>query len=265
MCGCLIATYRLRAFASSLFLLLLVGLNTPARAATDIPADAPQDAIMAGPAEIQEMQDWASVAFTGRRPRSASRRCASSSAARTTASLRFGQSCIDTPIKIGQRNFTHGLGTHANSEIVLHLPPDAKEFKAFAGIDNNSDTGGVRGSAQFSVEIAGKEVFRTPTLRGTNAPVPVNIALPAGTRELTLKVDATADGPAHDQADWADACIVTGEWQGLLGPTKIARRSCAAGDALLVPLRWRCPRPASSRTGTAPSRPRTPQPAPSMT
>jgi len=35
--------------------------------ATDLPTDAPQDALMAGPAEIQEMQDWASAAFTGRR------------------------------------------------------------------------------------------------------------------------------------------------------------------------------------------------------
>ena len=37
----------------------------------------------------------------------------------------------------------------------------------------------------------------------------VKIALPAGTRELTLKVDSTPDGPGYDQADWADACIVT--------------------------------------------------------
>ena len=123
--------------------------------------------------------------------------------------LRFGQSCIETPIKLGTREFNHGLGTHANSEIVLHLPPDAKEFKAFVGIDNNFDTGGVRGSVQFSVEIGGKEVFRTPTLHGGNEPVAVDVPLPDGTRQLTLKVDTTADGPAHDQADWADACIVT--------------------------------------------------------
>jgi len=29
---------------------------------------------------------------------------------------------------IGQSKFEHGLGTHANSEIVLHLPPGAKEL-----------------------------------------------------------------------------------------------------------------------------------------
>ena len=55
-------------------------------------------------------------------------------------SLGFGQSCMETPIQLGQRKFKHGLATHANSEIVLHLPPGAKEFKAFAGIDNNFES-----------------------------------------------------------------------------------------------------------------------------
>jgi len=127
--------------------------------------------------------------------------------------LGFGQSCIDTPIKLGGHEFKHGLGTHANSEIILHLPPEAKEFKAFVGIDNNFDTGGVRGSVQFSVEVAGKEVFRTPTLRGTNEPVAVSLSLPPDTRQLTLKVDTTPDGPSYDQADWADARIVTSSGQ----------------------------------------------------
>ncbi len=176
---------------------------------TDIPADAPQDALMAGPAEIQEMQDWASAAFTGHRPPGREPAVRVELRRQDYNSLGFGQSCMETPIKLGQREFKHGLGTHANSEIVLHLPPDATEFKALAGIDNNFDTGGERGSVQFSAEIAGKEVFRTQTLRGTNAPAPVKIALPDGTRELTLKVDATPDGPSFDQADWADACIVT--------------------------------------------------------
>ncbi|NLH15040.1 MAG: hypothetical protein GX455_00530 [Phycisphaerae bacterium] len=122
--------------------------------------------------------------------------------------LRYGQSCIETPIRIGQQDFKRGLGTHANSEIVLHLPPKPAAFKAFVGIDNNFDTGGQRGSVQFSVEIGGKEVYRTATVNGGQTPLPVNIELPPDTKEITLKADSTADGPVHDQADWADAKIV---------------------------------------------------------
>ena len=209
MFGCLISGHGFRFLPASLFIALTFGSNAFARDATDIPIDAPQDAIMANPAEVQQMEDWASLAFTGRRAPEREPAVGVELRRQDHSSLGFGQSCIDTPLRIGQRSFKHGLGTHANSEIVLHLPPDAQEFKAWVGIDNNPDTGGQRGSVQFSVEIAGQEMFRTPTLRGTNAATPLKISLPSATRELTLKVDATPDGPSYDQADWADACIVS--------------------------------------------------------
>jgi hypothetical protein len=33
----------------------------------DIPVDAPGDAVMAGPAEVEAMHDWASTVFAGRK------------------------------------------------------------------------------------------------------------------------------------------------------------------------------------------------------
>jgi alpha-galactosidase len=176
----------------------------------DVPTDPPQDAIMAGAAEVREVSDWATVAFTGAKPPGRESVVGVELRRQDHSVLRFGQSCIDTPIRIGPRAFAHGLGTHANSELVLHLPPGATGFHALAGIDNNADTGGQRGSAQFSVELAGREVFRTRTLQGGDAPAPVEVTLPAGTRALTLKVDATPDGPGWDQADWADARVMLG-------------------------------------------------------
>lgn len=173
----------------------------------EIPTDPPQDEIMPAERQAQEVLDWASLAFTGRRMgveptiRVEVKR-------QDHSVLQFGRSCIETPIRIGQQEFAHGLGTHANSEIVLHVPDGARAFEAFAGIDNNFDTGGARGTAQFSVEIAGRSVFQTPVLKGGQAPVVVRVDLPAGTREITLKVDTTPDGPSCDQADWADARIV---------------------------------------------------------
>jgi alpha-galactosidase len=209
MRGCMNTICRLRFWGGALLIALLMGSPAVLLGATDIPIDAPQDAVMAGPAALREAHDWACTAFTGQRPKGREPAVRVELRRQDHNSLGFGQSCMETPIMLGQRKFSHGLGTHANSEIVLRFPPDASEFRAFVGIDNNFDTEGVRGSAQFAVEVAGKEVFRTATLRGTNEPVEVKVALPAGTRELTLKVDATADGAGFDQADWADACIVT--------------------------------------------------------
>lgn len=176
--------------------------------ASDIPTDAPQDALMASPAEVQEMLNYAGDAF-GAAPASESRPAVRVELRRQDHSvLRLGQSCMETPLKIGTRDFQHGLGTHAHSEIVLRLPPNAKTFEAFAGVDNNFDTAGQRGSVQFSVEMGGREVFRSPTLTGRDAAVPVRVELPPGTSEITLKVDTTPDGPGHDQADWADARVL---------------------------------------------------------
>lgn len=110
----------------------------------EIPTDPPQDEIMPAERQVQEVLDWASLAFTGRR-------MGVEPAIRVEVKrqdhsvLQFGRSCIETPIRIGQQEFAHGLGTHANSEIVLHVPAGARAFEAFAGIDNNSDTGGARG------------------------------------------------------------------------------------------------------------------------
>jgi alpha-galactosidase len=166
---------------------------------------------MATEEETREMLDWASTVFTGRLPAGHAPAVRVEVRRQDQGVLRFGQSCSETRLQIEKRQFQHGLGTHANSELILHLPARAKEFRAFVGIDNNADTGGVRGSAQFSVEIGGKRVFQSPILRGTNSPAPVQVALPPNTTEITLKVDGTPDGSRHDEADWAEACIVTAD------------------------------------------------------
>jgi len=202
----------------SLLLLSSFLILTPACRAldeNDIPAGPPKDAIMAGPEEVQQMLDWASLVFTGARPPGREPAIGVEVRRQDYNVLRFGQSCMDTAIRLGQKEFKHGLGTHANSELVLSLPADAKTFEASVGIDNNFDTGGVRGSVQFSVEAGGQELFRSPTLKGSDEAMPVRVELPAGARQLTLKVDTTPDGPSHDQADWADARIITADGRTL--------------------------------------------------
>jgi len=173
----------------------------------DIPVDATNDAIMAAPREAQEMLDWAAAAFTGAQPANAPR--VKVEVRRQDYNvLRFGKSCMETPITIGKQQFKHGLGTHANSEIAVTLPPGAKAFKAAVGVDNNYDTQGTRGSVQFSVEINGREVARTPTLRGGQKAAAVSVGIPAGVGQIVLKVSDAGDGPGWDQADWADARLV---------------------------------------------------------
>jgi alpha-galactosidase len=122
--------------------------------------------------------------------------------------LRLRRSVMDTALKIGAKSYTHGLGTHAVSHIEVRLPKAAKTFGAEVGIDNNYDTAGSRGSVIFIVELAGKEVFRSAVLRGGQPPLPVKVDL-AGAKEFVLRVLDDGDGPAYDQSDWAEACVMT--------------------------------------------------------
>jgi len=137
--------------------------------------------------------------------------------ARPTLTLRWqdhgllgrNQSCIGTPLKIGTQDFKRGLGSHANSEIAVSFAPgSAKSLRTSVGVDNNHDTEGKFGTVEFSVESGGKELFRSKILRGGDEPVPVSVDVPAAAGELVLRTDMTADGPAHDHADWADAQLV---------------------------------------------------------
>ncbi len=156
----------------------------------------------------QQLQEWVSEVFAGNPVAETPDRIRLEVRRQDHSVLNFGQSTIETPITIGTRHFEHGLGTHANSEIVAHVPQGAKTFVARVGVDNNSDTQGSHGTVIFIVEADGRELFRSAVLRGGEEPVEVSVALPADTASLTLKVDATPDGPSHDQADWADAQFV---------------------------------------------------------
>ena len=174
----------------------------------DIPAAAPADAIMAPASEVRDALDWAGAAFAGVAPAGHGRHVALQVRRQDHNVLRFGQSCMESPVRIGSRTFRHGLGTHASSEIVAAVPPGTKAFEAMVGVDNNDDTGGARGTVQFAVLAGGRAMTRTATLKGGGEPLPLRVEIPAGTREIVLAVDATPDGTAFDQADWADARFV---------------------------------------------------------
>ena len=194
--------------ALALCALLALQSGGVAMSTTDLPRQAAQDALMAGPDELGQMQDWVEQAFLGAVPAPRPGRLPLQLRRQDHSALRFGRSCMETPITIGSRTFDHGLGTHADSEIALALPAGARAFAAWVGIDHNFDTQGERGSVQFIVEVDGRELLRTPTRRGPDQPLPVQVKLPPGARELVLKVWGTEDGPGWDQADWADAHLV---------------------------------------------------------
>jgi alpha-galactosidase len=118
------------------------------------------------------------------------------------------QACTGSaPLKLANKTYSHGLGTHSTSAIQIRLSRPAESFLAEVGIDNNGDTQGALGSVVFAVEVDGKESYRSEIRRGSDPPLPVEIKL-GGATEFLLRVFDGGDGPSHDQADWADASVV---------------------------------------------------------
>ena len=82
------------------------------------------------------------------------------------------------------------------------------DFRRWWAIDNNDNTAGHLGSVEFSVEIGGKEVWKSGIKRGGEEASPVDVEIPADATELVLKVSDGGDGPAYDHSDWADAKLM---------------------------------------------------------
>lgn len=116
------------------------------------------------------------------------------------------KSILQTPLQILDTKYEKGISTYASSEIVVRLPGPGHTFQADVGIDNNMQTARSKGTAIFSIEVGGKEVFKSGVMRASDAPKPVKIDL-KGARKFVLKVSDNNDGPEYDIADWANAQV----------------------------------------------------------
>jgi alpha-galactosidase len=123
-------------------------------------------------------------------------------------SLERSRSVIQTPLIIGERKFTRGLGTHSVGQLRVRSAEPLKQFVATIGVDHNERTRGGQGSVIFRIVADGVEKFRSRVFRGGQAAEDVDLRLD-GAHTLELFVDDAGDGPACDHADWAHARIVT--------------------------------------------------------
>ena len=117
-------------------------------------------------------------------------------------------------LKVADKQYSRGLYCHAVSKVVVRLPGPGKSFSAIAGVDSNEQTSGGRGSVVFSVNVGGKEGFRSQVIREGMAGVSVDVPLD-GAREFVLDIGDAGDGISCDQSDWADAKVVLADGREL--------------------------------------------------
>ena len=164
------------------------------------------------PKEIRRAHAWAAAAFA--KPRATVRHRRRSAAVDTLIVLRKSHKVLrnhtvwNTPLRLGHKQYSHGIFMDAPAVVRVRLSRPAVEFTARVGIDNNQSTQSSpeAGSARFHVVVGGKRVFSTPVLTLQSKPVSVEVSL-HGTKEFVLEVDDGGNGRGWDQCTWADAAV----------------------------------------------------------
>ncbi len=115
-----------------------------------------------------------------------------------------------TPMKlrIKDKEYAHGLGHHANGEIVINLSEQFKTFQTEVGLQWSD--GHSRGSVVFRIFVDGKQVFDSGVVREGDPPRAVAVSV-KGADELRLVAGDAGDGITADTADWADARLTRDE------------------------------------------------------
>lgn len=115
-----------------------------------------------------------------------------------------GQSVDHHPITLNGVVYPHGLGTHANSLVVIDLKSSATRFDADVGVDDEKKKS--QASVQFEVAVDGKIKAQTTVMHGGDPTVRISVDL-TGAKRLVLLVNDAGDGIDSDHADWAGALL----------------------------------------------------------
>ncbi|MFF7946074.1 beta-galactosidase [Streptomyces griseorubiginosus] len=110
------------------------------------------------------------------------------------------------PISIAGVTYAKGLGTNALSDVQLYLAGKCTRLTANVGVDD--ETGGA-GTVTFSVVADGRTLVTTPTIRGRQAAVPIDVDV-SGAQVVDLKVGDAGDGNGNDHGDWGTPTLTCG-------------------------------------------------------
>lgn len=117
-------------------------------------------------------------------------------------SARPAHSVDNNPLRLGGMTFAHGVGTHANSTLLVSLKGAAKRFTAVVGVDDEKAQS--EATVTFEVYVDGKKVADTGKMKGGDAPKLLTVDL-TGAKRMALLVTDAGDGMNSDHADWAGA------------------------------------------------------------
>lgn len=109
-------------------------------------------------------------------------------------------------LRLGDREYTKGLGTHSQCSVSYALDGRYREFRATVGLDDNA----VGGNAIARVLVDGRARFTSKPLTGKESVTIRDVDL-TGAQRLSLVVDFGDRGDVQDHVNWCDALLVGGD------------------------------------------------------
>jgi alpha-galactosidase len=119
--------------------------------------------------------------------------------------MRMGSTVVGNPLKLGDKIYDYGLGTHADSDIVIHTGKGIRRLRADVGVDNNPGLDNYNATHPDRLEfalVAGGRTLWTSRRVGIANPLHVDVAVPDVT-ELILTVRAANGNINAAHANWA--------------------------------------------------------------
>jgi len=107
----------------------------------------------------------------------------------------------ETPITMDKQRYDHGVGTHANSFLLVDLKGGSGVFYSTVGVDDETQG---KGKVRFKITIDGRLVVNTDPIAGGQEPQKVSASFTHAHR-MVLQVSAAGGGIDYDHADWANA------------------------------------------------------------
>jgi hypothetical protein len=119
------------------------------------------------------------------------------------------------PLKLRRVAYARGMGVHAPCQLMYELKPGYTRFVGLAGVDEriletaNGSNVARYPSVVFKVFIDGRECAASPVMRIGFEPWRFDVAIPPGSKTISLAATDAGDGNREDLANWVDAGFVT--------------------------------------------------------
>lgn len=121
------------------------------------------------------------------------------------------------PLKIKNRIYEKGIGTHAPSEIIVELDGEYEAFEAEIGIQKQN--GDNVGSVIFQIFVDGVKRYDSGVIKELDTAKPIRIFL-SNAKEMRLIVIDAGDGITCDCANWANAKLIKSSFTEVKPPVE---------------------------------------------